>query len=561
MNRSYIFWLAAALGVLAGIYLYFRYVDKKEHFAVNIGNIGNIGNIEPKHKPSEKNGGKNVPNKDLKSIDDCPAGTFVEKVENIPYHDKMKVYLSSFSTSVHDRSRAPYCPNMLRWYDIRNIHRYFNINTIAPPANIEGAGLSTKNVILVGPPSHNLAGDKVFYELKPFTLFFYAALETPNFTEDKVISIFRIYAETPNSLYLVLRPSETQGNTQVVLVLGNDRSKYIWDITTSTLTSNKNPTLYALTVNTTPNSDNVATLYIGKSRYTANLKIDTRIKLGNTRMEINTLGNLDSKLYSFGFIDHKLTEAEIDKLGEYMARQQTGVDREAAIAAQKAKETADKTVHSLKQQLAETSSIADRYSSTNEIIQRNVRIAERKIQRERQAHEERQAQRKKEDEERARQARRNAARQEREQKRLEAEKQKEHKAGTREEPVRWQLESTVTKPVIPVTERVMPTVSNAPIPDTPIAPPSMPPPRPDLSKEPTAAPRYKNNDYNISTPATIEQTLQAHASSSVLENTSLSSARNEVAPPIPKSVPIASDGSKTMLNQIRYTLNSLVSTP
>ena len=464
MNRSYMFWLAAALGVLIGVYLYFRFVEKKEHFAV-----------APDRQDVATR--TDAPASQAQSMDECPAGTFVEDTSVIPYNTRMRLYLSSFSTSTTDKSTTPYCPNMLRWYDLRSRNVYFNVNTIAPPSRIEGVGMPTKNVVLVGPPSDFLTDDKISYELKPFTIFFYAALGNLDLAEGQDITLFRIYAETPNSVRMILKKSALPNRTRVDLVLGNDSNRYVWNITTSTLLSNGNPSLYALTIDTNPNSnDKVATFYIGKSKYIANIRIDSPIKLGNTRMEINSEGRLVSSLFSFGFVDQKLTDAEIEKIAEYMSKQQTGVDREASNAKEAEQIKARTEIDDLRTQLAQTSRLADRYASTNEILERR---ANRRIQRAKKAQEEREAQMKKEEEKRAQLERRKEARAEREKERQrkkllrEQEKKDEEKESTvaRDQcPIRTEYiaypaymtvhpsisETTVTS-TTPVAEAVAPT--------------------------------------------------------------------------------------------------------
>lgn len=329
MNRSSLFWFTAALGVLIGLFLYYQYVEKTEHFT------------DPPVPPAKG--------------DDCPAGDFTEDTAVIPYQEKLKVYLSSFSTSVVGKKHKPYCASRQRWYDLKDPSVYFQVITTTPPADILDKGMPMKGVILKGPPSEFLRGADESYELKPFTLFFYASMKTPDFTDKSEVMLFRIYAETPNSMRLVLRSSEVPNNTRVDLIIGDYQHRYVWNITTTALVSNGNPTLYALTVDTTPDSkERAATLYIGRSMYTADVKLSEPVKLGNTPMEINGLANLDATLYSFGLIDHVLTDTEVQRLGDYMYRQQTGVDRQVSEAAQKAQSEADAKITDLKEQLSES---------------------------------------------------------------------------------------------------------------------------------------------------------------------------------------------------------------
>lgn len=554
MNRSYLFWLAAVFGILIGIYVYFRFMNNKEHFAVN---------------ESTKDASSASTSSVANTTDECPAGTFVEDTSLIPYNDKMMLYLSSFSTSITDNSIAPYCPNMLRWYDLRNRNIYFNVNTISPPSNIIDEGLPTKNIILIGPPSDFLTDDRVYYKLKPFTIFFYAALEEIDFTEQNYITLFRIYAETPNSVKLVLKRSDMLNHTRVDLIIGNDRNRYVWNITTSTLLSNGNPSLYALTVDTNPKSkDKTATFYIGKSKYTAEIKLDGPIKLGNTRMEINSQGQLDAKLYSFGFIDKKLTETEIDKLAEYMAKQQTGVDREASMAAKTTQETADMKIQELEERLAES----DRFSSTNRLTERK---AERILERATKAEQEREAKRLKEEAEKTQLEIRNAARIQRQNERLAARAAKKAaksnnstQEGTQEGSQEGTQEDTQegSTPFIKQSKQIRSgatsdTTSQQTTQDATIAPPSIPPPKPKLTRkpsEPVPAPTYKNNEYNVSNAATIKESEKSTTDSSVLQNTSLSRETTNIQPPKSKSTPGSSGGKDTIMNKIRYTLNNLV---
>jgi len=362
MNRSYIFWLATAFGVLIGIYLYFKYIDKKEHFV-------DTENIDTKAVESASNTSQND-KKPFVLGTDCPSGNFIEDISVIPYNTKMKLYLSSFSTGVIGKSSSPYCSNLMRWFDLKDPSVYFNVNTGAPPSSIVGKGLSMKNVILLGPPCDYLANASNPFELSPFTLFLYASMNAPDFTNTntKEITIFRIYAETPNSVRLTMKPSQMTGRTAVELVLGAEKNRYIWDITTSTLLSNGNPTLYALTVDTNPASkDKTAILYIGKSKYTADITVSQPIKLGNSRMEINSFGSLDAVLFSFGFIDQKLTETEIDTLSDYMQKQQTGVERRVIETANQKDNESKTKINSLKKELTECKYKEPETASTNEI--------------------------------------------------------------------------------------------------------------------------------------------------------------------------------------------------
>ena len=369
MNRSYIFWLATAFGILVGIYLYFKYIDNdnREHF-VDTADVDKEANAAETVNVSQSS------NTAIVSGTNCPPGIFIEDISVIPYNTKMKVYLSSFSTSIIGKTSAPYCPNLMRWFDLKNPSVFFNVNTASPPSSIVGKGLAMKNVILLGPPSDYLATDNSAFELNPFTLFLYASMNAPDFTNITEITIFRIYAETPNSVRLTLKPSQMVGHTIVELVLGAERNRYVWDITTSTLLSNGNPTLYALTVDTNINSkDKTAILYIGKTKYTADITISSPIKLGNSHMEINSFGSLNAVLYSFGFIEQKLTDTEIDTLSDYMNKQQTGVERKIAETAnQKDNETAA-TVSALNNELKECKYSEPATASTNVVSDTNRR--------------------------------------------------------------------------------------------------------------------------------------------------------------------------------------------
>lgn len=332
MNRSSLFWFATALGVIIGIFLYFQYVHKIENFADTTTSTTNITSTP--------------------STDDCPAGNFTEDTSVIPYQEKLKIYLSSFSTSDKGKKHKPYCASRQRWYDLKNPSVYFQVITPTPPADILNHGMPLKGVILKGPPSEFLGGLEVAYELKPFTLFFYASMKTPDFSNATEMVLFRLYAETPNSMRLVLRKSDVANSTRVDLIIGDYQHHYVWNITTTTLVSNGNPTLYGLTVDTAADDKtHTATLYIGRSKYTADIQLASPFKLGNTPMEINALANLDATLYSFGWIDHILTEAEMQRLGDYMYRQQTGVDREVSDTSNKAKTEAEEKITVLEEQL------------------------------------------------------------------------------------------------------------------------------------------------------------------------------------------------------------------
>jgi hypothetical protein len=248
----------------------------------------------------------------------------------------MPIYLSSFSDSTKDGKTNVYCPSKSRWYNLNDSSIYFNINTTSPQSAILNKGLSMKNMIMIGPPSEYLAADTINYELAPFTVFFYAALAQPVFADDAdEITIFRMYAETPNSVRLLMRQSPKPNCTQIQLILGSVKYRYSWDIITSTLISNGNDCLYAVTFDTDLTSkDKVITLYIGKSQYVADIteQFTDPIKLSNSHMEINSSGKLDAILYSFGFIQHKLTSTELDTISNYMYQERTGSARELAAA-------------------------------------------------------------------------------------------------------------------------------------------------------------------------------------------------------------------------------------
>ena len=357
MNRSYIFWITTILGILIGVYLYFRFAKNTEHFEATEG-------TPTASATTEKVDGKTEAKPDEV---ECPVGDYTEDMTEIPYYDKLMFYLSSFSTATVKKTKAPYCPNLLRWFNLRDPTVYFNVNTVTPPASVVGKGMPMKNIVLIGPPSDFLKGDDTGYDMRPFTLFFCSAMNTPDFSTSKEVVIFRIYAETPNSVRLTLKPSDLENRTQVELVLGAERNRYVWDVTTSTLVSNSNPTLYAITVDTDPNSeDKVATFYIGKTKYTADVSITSPIKLGNSRMEINSNGNMDASMYSIGFIDHKLTESDIGKLGDYMLKQQAGGERRAIQVRIEEEEKTKKKIEDLEKKLGQCSAPVVS-ASTNEV--------------------------------------------------------------------------------------------------------------------------------------------------------------------------------------------------
>lgn len=330
-NRSYVFWLASIIGVFIGVYLYFQYIAvKKEQFTVA------QAGVDTPPPPSPPPAGSTPPSGSTPPAD-CPVGNYSENILGIPYSEKMKIYLSSFSDRTKDGKYNVYCSSQLRWYDLKDASIYFNIATTTPPSNILNTGLPLKNITLIGPPSEYLSGDNIGFELKPFTVFFYASLVKPVFAnETEEITIFRLYAETPNGVRLLMKSSPKANHTRVQLIIGSVRYKYTWDIVTTTLISNGNPSIYAITFDTTLTStDKVATFYVGKSQYVANASEFTEpIKLSNSRMEINSFGKFDAILHSFGFIEHKLTSSEIETISNYMYHEKTGATRDIANTAQ-----------------------------------------------------------------------------------------------------------------------------------------------------------------------------------------------------------------------------------
>lgn len=319
MIRSYPFWLATAVGVAIGIYIFFVYIQKKEGFAV--------GTSQTSCKPPSK------------SASECPAGKLVEDTKKMPYEAQLKTYISSFSDGIKGIARAPYCASTLRWYDLKTPDNYFVLKSPTPPSSILGTGLPLKNVILTGPPSNMLLNDSTG-SLGSFTVFFYATLAIPVLSNRDTITMLNFYANTPDMIKLVLKRSNLNNHVRVQLILGKWQNRYTWDIPTPTFISNGNPSLYAITFDAAKNQ---AVFYIGNIPFTASIKIDAdkKIKLSNTQMEINSEGNLDATLFSFGVMSSKLTDADIKSLGSYMYKMHANTEK---MIAEKEDDTKTTTV-------------------------------------------------------------------------------------------------------------------------------------------------------------------------------------------------------------------------
>jgi predicted DNA-binding protein YlxM (UPF0122 family) len=111
-------------------------------------------------------------------------------------------------------------------------------------------------------------------------------------------------------------------NAYLVVVLGDAGRTFSWSVDLNVLTSNGNPTTYALTYD----GAKVA-FHVGRTVLVANVgDSQPAIKLGNSEMVLNPMGNVDFKLVAFAYYKAALTGEQLAKLHAYYGKQLSGIN-------------------------------------------------------------------------------------------------------------------------------------------------------------------------------------------------------------------------------------------
>ena len=257
---------------------------------------------------------------------------YVEKKENIPGHEKLQLYYSSFS----DKTLAnedTYQPTMQRWNNhLASEQAYFLLSRDALPVTIKPPhGLPTKNITMNGIPSDKLNPSSATHTLGSFTLSCYTRFNSIVFTENNPIEVFNIYLESPNYARMELRPklkedkSIDPDNVDIALQIGNSENVY-------TVTKPKDAILasgnYILLTFVYDESSGKVFLYIGSNEndnYNAVVTPKPTLVLGNSPIRLNGMATLDMNLQALALYTTALTFETHKALLTYFIEQQSGV--------------------------------------------------------------------------------------------------------------------------------------------------------------------------------------------------------------------------------------------
>jgi hypothetical protein len=242
---------------------------------------------------------------------------YIEKLDTILEHSKLKIYLSSFSEKTHYDNRVNiYEPNALKWNNFIKAGEEFTIitqNANSIPIRLKPDGMPLNNISLTGISSDALAIEN---RLPSFSATFFINLQKPD-TGSFIIppngfELFQIYLESPNYVRLTLKDSAVVNNCKLLLEIGNGVVNTLdtGDILKSVLMSGET---VAITITYGISSGNKVTpnMYIGKmtaagyvgigpgsapvppntnaveGMYTMQVYETSPLTLGNTPMTIN----------------------------------------------------------------------------------------------------------------------------------------------------------------------------------------------------------------------------------------------------------------------------------
>ena len=252
-------------------------------------------------------------------------------VYDIPQQNSIQIYINSFNIESIVSPNTTYNCNTNYWCDSINKNIKFFLNGDNIPLAITQYGFPTKNIRMQGPRSDSLVSATNNFVLGSFTVSFYMLINTLNFDTDAPISLFQMYAETPNSISLYMLESTNPNNIVIEAIIGDSSVNYSWEIPLTTFMANGSITIYSLVVNINYNDIQHSTisLYIGNmSPLTQNFTTripTTPIILGNTQLMINYNRQLDANILAFMYHSVALTSNDINTLYNYFQQQFIGI--------------------------------------------------------------------------------------------------------------------------------------------------------------------------------------------------------------------------------------------
>jgi hypothetical protein len=181
-------------------------------------------------------------------------------------------------------------------------------------------GLSLKNLKLTGPSSDvfsmvDASGNNTF-TLGSFTAAMYVNINSLASTD--TVTLFRMYAETPNRLEWSIAPGSDAKHMNVNVII--DTTLYTWEVELAALVAS-GPSLLTIVFD---QADKSLKLYMGMRMFTATVPMYDPIRLGNSPVEINSTANLDASLLAFLFYKAPMGQADVAQLNDYMFKQAGG---------------------------------------------------------------------------------------------------------------------------------------------------------------------------------------------------------------------------------------------
>jgi len=316
MNSNWTYYLFLVLGFMA-IWLAMRTLRKESSTQESFEGLD--GDALPNPNGED-------PVQDVNADVDADAPKeYIEDISKLPKTDIMKFYLTSFSDKALT-DRAPYSPEDFKWYDFKEEDVSFRMVGDIPKSirSLEATpGLDLKKLKLVGPASHTSCGRVSSVELGSFTIFVYGKLNSLVFDTERPKVVFQMFAENPNHIQWSFVDKD-KANCYIEVILGNVNKVYRWSIPKSTLLSNGNITLYALTFDLKEPVSKI-NVYVGMNSYSASTSSVGIVRLGNSPMEINSQVNWDFSMSAFGYFNGVLTPDDLAKWSEYFLKQSGGM--------------------------------------------------------------------------------------------------------------------------------------------------------------------------------------------------------------------------------------------
>lgn len=251
---------------------------------------------------------------------------------DVPKRSDLKLYITRTS-DITLQGNVVYDVNTNRWANMMYGNSFFSVIGIPPGIDaFRKSGLPLKNIVLRGPKSEDLGyqdpNEPVTYTIDTFT--FAWLIDIRSLTIDsnvKPLILFKMFAETPSVLQVEIAPGN--GNTDMFnLICTVGTQLYTWSVARTSLIG-LGPTF--ITISYSKAADSGArsiTLYLGNRVFRQNVSDHTKIKLGNSMVEMNSNGNIDAKLSCFMFFKKDLNNSEVKQLMDYITQTSSGYNRQ-----------------------------------------------------------------------------------------------------------------------------------------------------------------------------------------------------------------------------------------